>query len=341
MPARELNYLILSLDHPETTKAEKCPTLIGNWISALGKEARRVSRANLEDMAEKGSSSMSGIDQFCRCGEMHQMLNKAVRDAMKGVKVPTRDTRKIVIWLMGCLLHSNAQRPGAIANATLEEYQASTMFTMGRDTYFSFFVAHHKTSTTGRAKVTMDKMLKEHLEKYATHLRPQLEVSSKLLFPNREGHSVDHLSRHVNRLAKELNISLPSTATETRHAAATAVAGSSQTERKAVATTMSHSQRTQEKYYMLNKGRKDAVEGYRILENIRREEGDIQSSSIRSFSAEDESTIRSYFSDHELCNKVPTIHECREFLIAHPLNWEAKQVREKMRTVLRGLRKKK
>ena len=106
------------------------------------------------------------------------------------------------------------------------------------------------------------------------HLRPALEESnSALLFPNREGRQLDHLSQHVHRLAERLNIELPKAATETRRAAATAVVEKSDTELTAVATAMSHSKRTQELYYALNKGRKEAVDGYRVMEGMRRGRG--------------------------------------------------------------------
>ena len=40
-------------------------------------------------------------------------------------------------------------------------------------------------------------------------------------------------------------------------------------ERTAVAVAMSHSKHTQELYYSLKKGKKDPVEGYRVMEGIR------------------------------------------------------------------------
>ena len=39
-----------------------------------------------------------------------------------------------------------------------------------------------------------------------------------------------------------------------------------------MAAAMSHSKQTQEVYYTLNKGTKDAVQGYRVMEEIRRDE---------------------------------------------------------------------
>ena len=51
------------------------------------------------------------------------------------------DLRKITIWLAGSLLHCNAQRPGAVTNTTLSEYQAATLSSIGHKT---ILVVSHK-----------------------------------------------------------------------------------------------------------------------------------------------------------------------------------------------------
>ena len=58
------------------------------------------------------------------------------------------------------------------------------------------------------------------------------------------------------------------TATESRRAAATAVStDGSEADREAVATMMSHSEQTQQRYYAMTKGRDKAVKGYRVMES--------------------------------------------------------------------------
>ena len=54
------------------------------------------------------------------------------------------DLRKITIWLAGSLLHCNAQRPGAVTNTTLSEYQAATLSSIGHETYKTILVVSHK-----------------------------------------------------------------------------------------------------------------------------------------------------------------------------------------------------
>ena len=331
-----LAFVYLSLDPTETLHAEKCLKLICNWMSTLGKEARRAKRVHLEDMADKGAASMTAIEEFCRSQEMCKALSSAVEKAKKGESVPPAELRRIIIWLAGSLLHCNAQRPGAITNATLSEYKAATVYTIGRETYCTFMVANHKTATTGRAKITADKHLSGLLAKYVQHIHPHFEGSSSaILFPNRDGRPLDHLSRHVEKLANKLGICLPHTATETRHAAATAIAEGTDKERTAVAAAMSHSQRTQQLYYSLKKGRKEAVEGYRVMEGIRRgAEGMEAGGARKGFSVEETDVIRLFFADHISNSKAPSSAECRQFLAQHPLARDAKQVRDKVRNLI-------
>ena len=89
--------------------------------------------------------------------------------------------------------------------------------------------------------------------KTVQYLHPLLTTSSPLLFPNTVGNPVDHLSRKVVQFFSKYSLSL-TTATEGRHAAATAAACScTREERDALAKQMSHSTRTQELYYARTK----------------------------------------------------------------------------------------
>ena len=208
-----LTYVNLSLDPVETLKAEKCLKLNSNWLSTtLGKEARRTKRANLEDLSDKGAASMSEIERFAHSSDMKSFLHQTVKRAKKKERVTQRDIRRNMIWLAGSILHYNAQQPGAIGNATLSEYRGASVSTIGRETYKTFLVDNHKTGTTGRAKLTMNRHLTQCTDLFVTHLRPHLEgSSSQLLFPNREGNPLDHLSRHIETLATKLGFHLPRT----------------------------------------------------------------------------------------------------------------------------------
>jgi hypothetical protein len=100
------------------------------------------------------------------------------------------------------------------------------------------------------------------------YLRPLLP-DSPLLFPNRARNVFDHLSRKVSDVGAKYGLGIP-TATEGRHTATTAAAQTcSDRDRDAVATAMSHSRGTQQRYYVNLKSEKEAVRGFEILEGLR------------------------------------------------------------------------
>lgn len=107
------------------------------------------------------------------------------------------------------------------------------------------------------------------VDEYITHLWPLL-TESTLLFPNRDGKPVDHLSCHVTKLGEKYGITVP-TATESWHAAATTVSEEDQQRREAMANMMSHLMQTQQRYYVQMKGWEEAVQEFRIMESLMEE----------------------------------------------------------------------
>ena len=96
-------------------------------------------------------------------------------------------------------------------------------------------------------------------------------IDSPLLFPNKSGKKLDHLTRRIQQLAAKCQLQLPTT-TEGRHAAATAATLHCTTdERDAIAVQMSHSKRTQELHYVRTKSTAQAVKGYKLLEGLRQQ----------------------------------------------------------------------
>ena len=129
------------------------------------------------------------------------MERLAVKAERKEV-VASTDLRSAEVWMAGCLLLSNHQRPGAVANATLTEWAASKATVVGRKEYKTFYVTDHKTATMGHTKITVAKDIGRLLDLYVRRLRPLL-AESTLLFPNRDGRPIDHLSRHMITLGKK------------------------------------------------------------------------------------------------------------------------------------------
>lgn len=159
-------------------------------------------------------------------------------------------------------------------------------------------------------------MLVQRLEAYVQHIRPLLP-DGPLLFPSTIGKEMDHLSRSVAQLEEKFGLQVP-TATESRHAAATAVTTSRSGEDQQLAShAMARSWRTQQKYYADVKGTKQAVEGFLVMEELRQ---GASRSPVRKRKDYDKEEIET--------RDVPAESECLDFLRQHPLERTAKQVRD-------------
>ena len=121
------------------------------------------------------------------------------------------------------------------------------------------------------------------------------------------------------------------TATASRHAAATAVTkGGEERERAAVATMMSHSLQTQDRYYAELKGREEAVKGF---QNLRQGSAPTHRGRVP-FSEEEIQSLTLFFEEYIETDTVPAVAVCRDFLKNHPLDRQPKQICDKLRHLI-------
>ena len=285
-----IDYVALEVSAIDMPQVEKIRGILKNWISVLGREANKRSRIALEEASEN-PGGLDVVRKFTTLVEMRKLVESLAAKAEKEEAVASTDLRSVEIWLAGCLLMMNHQRPGAINHATAAEWAASKTTVVGRKTYTIF----------------------------------------------RDGGAMDHLSRHIGNLGKRYGIDVP-TATESRRRAATAVStAGTEADREAVAEMMSHSVQTQQRYYSMTKGKDRAVKGFQVMEYLRHDapSGSGTSAASVPFSASETEMITLYFDEHIESEAAPPIGTCEEFLIDHPMSRDAKQVRDKVGTLIR------
>ena len=101
---------------------------------------------------------------------------------------------------------------------------------------------------------------------------------------------------------------------------------------------MSHSRATQQIHYVRKKNLEESVKGFKILTKLR--EGAEQTYGGRvSFSDEEIETISLYFESYISAFDQPSIDDCRDFLRNHGLSREPKQIRDKVRHLIKLKRK--
>ena len=325
-----IHFLALRLDSTGLLEVQRVEGLIKNWSAVLARSARTANRERLEDKSGE-PADFGDVDAFLASSHFHRLSKGLIADVKAGKPVDPAGLRDVQLWLMGCLLHANSQRPGAVANMTIRQCKKGTT---GKSTGM-ILVTKHKTGTTGSAMITVKAPVLGFLVDYLEHLRPLLP-ECELAFPNSRGKPFDHLSRQVKQLGDRFGLTLP-TATEARHAAATATAKKcTDQERDAVATTMSHSRQTQMAYYVNLKCKEEAERGFDILQGLR--QGQKATSATKSrvqYTPDEVETIALYFENYILNYDEPSAYDCREFLNNHPMNREPKQVRDKVRQLIK------
>ena len=76
------------------------------------------------------------------------------------------------ISLAGSLLYKNWQRPGAIVNATMDEFDHAKVVRDSSDAVFVMKVVNHKTAAEGSANVVMEKSDRARISLYVdTHCK--------------------------------------------------------------------------------------------------------------------------------------------------------------------------
>lgn len=104
-----------------------------------------ANRERLEDKSEEGIH-FGDVDAFVGSKNFHDLFKRLVGDAKAGKPVDNSALHDTELWLAGCLLHTNSQRPGAIANKAALQCEKGISKTKA-----VIRVTKHKTQTTGSA----------------------------------------------------------------------------------------------------------------------------------------------------------------------------------------------
>ena len=107
------------------------------------------------------------------------------------------------VVLAGSLLYKNWQRPGAIVNATLTEFENANVVRTGDETVFVMKVVDHKTGSKGTANVVVEKTAHARIALYIDTVRKvQNTGNSSLLFLLTGGRRVGNLSSCLKALGR-------------------------------------------------------------------------------------------------------------------------------------------
>lgn len=245
------------------------------------------------------------------------------------------------------ILYSNTQRPGAVASITLDEFAArETQRVEGKDVV-AITVHRHKTAIKGAAVIMLETQLAADVILWHERLRPAfLPTECQLLFAERSGRPLDHLSRKLAQLGQRLGFKLPN-ASSFRKAVVTRAAERSATpaEREALAAHMCHNPRTAAKHYDKSSKKKKKTEGYTFSQSLLQEKGSQEGSSgsgatplRKRYTPVEEDLIATHFASAVESRRPPVTAEAKEFLTMYPSSFigrTPKDIVDKVRSLIR------
>jgi len=186
------------------------------------------------------------------------------RAAVPGQSLTTEEEKLVVAALMGNILQKNFQRPGAAAQATLQEFNSIQKVNEGGEEVRVMRVARHKTARKGPAYLTMTANDHKLLKKYVKRVRPRLDPAAQLdlLFIRRGPKQVKDVNALLNFLKGKYGLVI-GTSTNLRKSGETA---SFQTltvkESELVSRHMSHTPQTAARYYQAVVGKREAARAH-------------------------------------------------------------------------------
>ena len=230
--------------HPACIRATQTIEVLSGWKTTLRRQKRVLWEKRLSDLS---SENLSLVEEssLLDCSLLRAHFNEACKSAEENS--PSLTTVKMdqaSISIARNLLYKNWQRPGAIANATLQEFEQCKVMQVGnrREPLFVMKVHKHKTATEDPARVVMDKIDQARTALYIETVHNLQNTSdSPLLFVLSGGRPISKLSSRLKSVGRRYNLDLPN-ASRVRKIGATSVAlNLDDKEARLVTCQMSHS----------------------------------------------------------------------------------------------------
>ena len=274
-----LRFLRLSLLKDDPTneyhiKASRISDSLQGWKATLRKQKTKKRVQRMEDLSSS-SLSLDEVDQVLKCQEMWEEYTKVAHQHGGGqVSSSTLDLCTTIIATL--LTFRSWQRPGAVANATLQEYKQRKEVKTGSDVMTVIRVVEHKTGLSTSAKIVLSPGDFSKLHSYVTCVRPLQDKDNNCpyLLCLSGGKQLNNFHVRFRTLTKRF--SLPHlTATRVRKIAATEAAlNMSGADAALITRQLSHSVETDVRFYQALSGSHHAATAFHAMEQMRKTKGE-------------------------------------------------------------------
>ena len=148
-------HILADESHPLYSQASRMELVLNGWKSTLRKEKRKLQKVRLQKLSSE-CLSLEEVSTLLECQLLWMHFNQTCIDSERQAAISGSRLDQATIALAASLLFKNWQRPGAVTNATVNEFEAAKVIVKGGEPLYVMSVEHHKTSLEGFAKVVID-----------------------------------------------------------------------------------------------------------------------------------------------------------------------------------------
>lgn len=176
--------------------------VLSGWKVTLRRDKRKLRIKRLEELSCQ-DLSLDEVNALLDNAQMWKTFDTTCMRANLGETISTRLLNECSVILASSILYKNWQRPGAVCNATVEEFKSCKLVVRGSDApVYVMAVRDHKTAQEGYAKLVLQTTDHARIIQYNATTRKLLDAgsSSPLLFLLCGGGPLSNLSSRIKKL---------------------------------------------------------------------------------------------------------------------------------------------
>ena len=204
---------------------------------------------------DEGAGNVKNAVALVRCKELWCAVRDVLSKAATGDHPSAKESKLVLAAIMARLVYRSWQRPGAVSNATMDEFAATSREADGEagEPCWVMLISRHKMARQGPASITMTQENYRLLRQYVKHIRPLSHPAVDNTFVGANGLPIQKLNDLIQWLGTEYEVETP-TCTKLR-ATATALKCDDAI-RHLISSQMTHTQQIHSQHYELLQGRR-------------------------------------------------------------------------------------
>ena len=150
------------------------------WRANLRKKRSKLRTARLEKQsAKKHHVTLEEVNKMLSCKQICEDFAGVVDSLRKGLPVKNQELNLCTTIIAALLIFRSWQRPGAVMNATLDEYKDRSEVRVRGEAMVVMKVAEHKTGAVASAKIILKHADLAKLNSYVTVVRKALDPKGR------------------------------------------------------------------------------------------------------------------------------------------------------------------